>query len=196
MKVVSRRAACGSAAVIASCLTQRWRRCSNDSTPRPKSTLYHRLHTTMTRTWLCLRRPTLMMSTRLRQLMCSVARKPVDSLAVPQLIESLAHGQVWWADLDDAKVRPVVVLTRGRVASRLSRVLVAPVTSTIRGLPTEVVVGPAEGLRGGSVANLDNSQLIEVDRLLERCGSVQSHRWPEFCAAMQRVLGCGRGSRS
>ena len=48
----------------------------------------------------------------------------------------LGHGDVWWADLD--KVRPVVVLTRRRVASRLTRVLIAPVTTTVRGISTEV----------------------------------------------------------
>ncbi|MGH9005173.1 MAG: type II toxin-antitoxin system PemK/MazF family toxin, partial [Acidimicrobiia bacterium] len=56
----------------------------------------------------------------------------------------LGHGQVWWADLD--KVRPVVVLTRSRVASRLTRVLVAPITTTVRGLATEVALGPPEGV--------------------------------------------------
>ncbi|MGI8684818.1 MAG: type II toxin-antitoxin system PemK/MazF family toxin, partial [Acidimicrobiales bacterium] len=50
---------------------------------------------------------------------------------------------MWWADLD--KVRPVVVLTRQRVASRLARVLVAPITTTVRGLATEVPLGSTEG---------------------------------------------------
>jgi mRNA interferase MazF len=100
----------------------------------------------------------------------------------------LAHGQVWWADLD--KVRPVVILTRGRVAPLLSRVLVAPVTSTARGLATEVVVGTAEGVREGSVANLDNSQLIPVNTLVQRAGVVSSSRWSEFCEAMSNVMAC------
>ncbi len=104
----------------------------------------------------------------------------------------LGHGQVWWADLDDDKIRPVVVLTRARVADRLRRVLVAPVTSTVRDIPTEVVLGRAEGVRSGSVANLDNTQLLDVDRLLQQTGAVTSERWPLFCAAMQRVMGCPR----
>lgn len=69
-------------------------------------------------------------------------------------MSELGHAQVWWADLDE--VRPVVVLTRARVAPRLHRVLVAPVTTTVRGLATEVTVGAAEGVRDGSVASLDN----------------------------------------
>ena len=103
----------------------------------------------------------------------------------------VGHGQIWWADLDD-KIRPVVVLTRSNVADRLHNLLVAPVTSTIRGIPTEVSLGPSNGVRTGSVANLDNTQLIARDRLLERLGSVAMDDWPIFCTAMQRVMGCPR----
>ena len=100
----------------------------------------------------------------------------------------LGHAQVWWADLD--KVRPVVVLTRARVAPRLQRVLVAPITTTVRGLATEVALGPTEGVRDGSVANLDNVQLIPVDRLLRRAGRIARPRWMEFCRAMAKVMAC------
>ena len=99
----------------------------------------------------------------------------------------LGHGDVWWADID--KVRPVVVLTRRRVAARLTRVLVAPVTTTIRGIPTEVPLGPAEGLKP-SVASLDNIQLIPASALLQRIGAVTPTRWREFCRAMQAVMAC------
>jgi hypothetical protein len=50
----------------------------------------------------------------------------------------------------------------------------------------------AEGVRDGSVANLDNAQLLDVDRLLKRAGSVGPDRWPEFCAAMASVMACPR----
>lgn len=100
----------------------------------------------------------------------------------------VGHGQLWWADLD--KVRPVVVLTRQRVASHLVRVVVAPVTTTARGLATEVPVGTEEGVREGSVASLDNIQLLPVDRLLRRAGRVAPERWPEFCSAMAKVMAC------
>lgn len=103
-------------------------------------------------------------------------------------MEGLGHGQVWWADLD--KIRPVVVLTRARVAPRLTRVLVAPVTTTVRDLATEVTIGTTEGVREGSVANLDNAQLVPVDVLLRRAGTITSRRWPEFCRAMAKVMGC------
>lgn len=103
-------------------------------------------------------------------------------------MRGLGHGQVWWADLD--KVRPVLVLTRRSVAPQLRRVLVAPLTTTIRGLPTEVSLGPAEGVAEGSVASLDNTQLLPIDRLLRRAGRVPGPRWPEVCDAMAHTIGC------
>ena len=103
-------------------------------------------------------------------------------------MKDLGHAQVWWADLD--KVRPVVVLTRRRVAPQLHRVLVAPITTTVRGLATEVAVGLAEGVREGSAANLDNVQLVAVDRLLRQAGVVEADKWPEFCRAMAKVMSC------
>lgn len=103
-------------------------------------------------------------------------------------MKALAHGQIWWADLD--KIRPVMILTRARVADRLVRVLVAPVTTTVRDIATEVPLGPAEGMKAGSVANLDNLQLVAVEHLLRRAGSVPDRRWPEVCAAMAAVMAC------
>jgi mRNA interferase MazF len=105
-------------------------------------------------------------------------------------IPTLGHGQIWWADLSGEKIRPVVVLTRRRVAGRLQRVVVAPVTSTVRGIPSEVALGRTEGVQSGSVANLDNLQLVEVDALLGRMGTVAAARWYEFCAAVAFSMSC------
>lgn len=101
---------------------------------------------------------------------------------------TLGHGQVWWADLD--KVRPVLILTRARVADRLTRVVIAPITTTVRGIATEVALGPPEGVREGSAANLDNVQLLPVDLLLRRAGRVDPGRWHEVCSAMGAVIAC------
>ena len=106
----------------------------------------------------------------------------------PRSTGDLGHGEVWWADID--KIRPVVVLTRRRVASRLTRILVAPVTTAVRGLRTEVPLGQPEGLKPGCVANLDNIQLIPASTLLRRAGLVDPARWPELCGAMMSVMAC------
>ncbi|MDA8038724.1 MAG: type II toxin-antitoxin system PemK/MazF family toxin [Actinomycetota bacterium] len=103
-------------------------------------------------------------------------------------MNSLGHGQVWWADLE--KIRPVVVLTRARVAPLLQRVVVAPVTTVVRGLAIEVPLGPEEGVKEGSVANLDNIQLVPVDCLLRVAGRVSGDKWPQFCAAAAAMMAC------
>ena len=103
-------------------------------------------------------------------------------------MKGLGHGQVWWADLD--QIRPVVILTRARVAPLLARVLVAPITTTVRGLATEGSLGPDEGLDVDCVASLDNVQLLPVSVLVRPAGEVSVARWPEFCVAMAKVLSC------
>jgi mRNA interferase MazF len=105
-------------------------------------------------------------------------------------MNELGHGQIWWVDLPGDNLRPVVVLTRRRIAPRLSRVVVAPVTSSIRGIATEVSLGHREGLREGSVANLDNTMLVPTSVFLRQIGRVADSRWSEFCAAMNRVMAC------
>lgn len=103
-------------------------------------------------------------------------------------MRGLGHGQVWWADVN--KVRPVLVLTRSAVADRLHRVMVAPVTTTVRDIHVEVSLGPDEGVAEGSVANLDNVQLVPVAWLLQRAGTVARDRWPEVCTALSHAIGC------
>ena len=72
------------------------------------------------------------------------------------------------ASLD--KRRPVVVLTRELVRPHLRRVTVAPITSTVRGLSTEVPVGKRNGLEQESVVSCDNVTTIEVESLGEQIG--------------------------
>ena len=72
------------------------------------------------------------------------------------------------AQLDTA--RPVLVLTRELVRPHLSSVTVAPVTSTVRGLSTEVPLGPANGLEHDCVVTCDNVQTIPVSALGRQIG--------------------------
>lgn len=75
---------------------------------------------------------------------------------------------IYAARLD--KTRPVLILTREVVRPHLSRVTVAPITSTIRGLSTEVPVGPANGLDHTSVVSCDNIVTVPVSALGRRLG--------------------------
>lgn len=75
---------------------------------------------------------------------------------------------IQWATLD--KRRPVLVLTRELMVGRMSTVTVAPITSTIHGTATEVLVGRHNGLERDSAIKCDQVLSIPVDRLHERCG--------------------------
>ena len=98
------------------------------------------------------------------------------------------RGQVWLADLD--KRRPVVILTRDPLGRFLSSVIAAPVTSTVRGLSTEVPVGPEDGVPLPSVVNLDNTQLVAKDALVRRVGEVRSETLSAICRALSIAVGC------
>lgn len=73
-----------------------------------------------------------------------------------------------WAKLD--KRRPVLVLTRELMVGRMSTVTVAPITSTIHDISTEVLVGPHNGLDRESAIKCDQIVSIPINRLHERCG--------------------------
>ena len=105
-------------------------------------------------------------------------------------MNALGHGQIWWADVPDEKVRPVLVLTRSNVAPRLHHVLVAPITSTVRGLATEVVLHASEGVAEGCVASFDNARQLLATDLIRQAGAIGPARWPEVCRAMAAVLAC------
>jgi len=95
------------------------------------------------------------------------------------------RGDVWLARLD--KVRPVIVLTRDPMGRLLDSVIVAPVTSTVRGISTEVPVGPDDGIRHDSVANLDNVQLLARDRLQRRVGQARPTTLVALCKALALI---------
>jgi mRNA interferase MazF len=74
------------------------------------------------------------------------------------------------------KTRPVLILTREVVRPHLSRVTVAPITSTIHGLSTEVPVGPANGLDRASVVSCDNIVTVPVSALGRRLGFLHAEQ--------------------
>jgi mRNA interferase MazF len=83
------------------------------------------------------------------------------------------------------------VLTRADVIHLLRDVMVAPVSSTIRGLPSEVVVGVDEGLKHPSAVNLDRVQTIEKSRLERYVGRLSAGKQRELCRALVVATGCG-----
>ncbi|MDX1643636.1 MAG: type II toxin-antitoxin system PemK/MazF family toxin [Thermoanaerobaculia bacterium] len=88
------------------------------------------------------------------------------------------------------KRRPVLVLTRQEVIGLLSTVMVAPVTSTIRGAPSEVVVGPEHGLKHDSAVNLDHVQTVDRSRLGRYLGTLPPETMRRVCRALAVATGC------
>jgi len=88
------------------------------------------------------------------------------------------------------KNRPVVVLTRDTAIAYLSTVTVAPVTSAIRGVPSEVVLSEEDGMKAPCAVNLHNAVTVSQQRLGKRVAQLGSERMSEICAALRFSLGC------
>ena len=91
------------------------------------------------------------------------------------------------------KQRPVVVLTRESAVAYLSTVTVAPVTSTIRGVPSEVVLNEADGMKKPCAVNLHNLVTVSQQRLGRRVARLSEVRLSEICAAVRFSIGCDGG---
>ena len=104
-----------------------------------------------------------------------------------------ARGEVWWCELSDIGRRPVVVLSRDAAIPRLRRTLVAPCTTTIRGLPSEVALTPdLDPVPLTSAVNLDSVESVSIGVLVERLGRLSHDRMVEVCAALEVAVDCGR----
>lgn len=88
------------------------------------------------------------------------------------------------------KIRPVLVLTRERFIERLNSVLVAPVTTRVRGIPTEVELTEADGLPRRCAANFDNIFTLRRERLRSSIAQLPAARLEEVCRAYRFAAGC------
>jgi len=88
------------------------------------------------------------------------------------------------------KMRPVVVLTRAGAVRYLSTVTVAPITSTIRGVPSEVVLDERDGMKEPCAVNLHNAITVSKKRIGRRVTQLGIGRMGQICAAMRFALGC------
>ena len=107
------------------------------------------------------------------------------------MARSVNRGEIWlYRFTSPDKRRPVVVISRQDVIPLLHTVMVAPVTSTRRGAPSEVPVGVAEGLKHDSAINLDHVQTVERARLVSFVGSLDAARMRAVCRALAIATGC------
>lgn len=101
----------------------------------------------------------------------------------------MVRGEVWWATTPGGD-RPVLVLTRDPVADRIGAVVVAACTRTIRGLTSELPLGPSDGLPEACVAAFDNLHTLRRSALRRRITRLSDARMEEACAVLDRALGC------
>lgn len=107
------------------------------------------------------------------------------------MARAVNRGEIWmYSFRAPDKRRPVLVLSRQEVIGLLHTVMVAPITSAIRGAPGEVVVGTREGLKGHSAVNLDHIQTVERARLVGYVGSVLPETMRAVCHAVVLATGC------
>ena len=101
------------------------------------------------------------------------------------------RGELWWCELPDIGRRPVVVLSRDAAIPRLRRALVAPCTTTIRNIPSEVVLEPGDDpIPRRTAVNLDSVESVSLAVLVDRLGSLSSQRMRELCAALEVAVDC------
>jgi mRNA interferase MazF len=102
-----------------------------------------------------------------------------------------ARGEIWWCELAESGRRPVVVLSRDAAIPRLRRTLVGPCTTTIRGLPSEVLLEPGDDpVPRTSVVNLDSVESVSLGTLVERLGRLGDERMRQICDALEIAVAC------
>jgi mRNA interferase MazF len=109
-----------------------------------------------------------------------------------RLVSTLpARGEVWWCEMPEIGRRPVVVLSRDAVIPRHRRALIAPCTTTIRGLVSEVVLEPDDDpVPRRSAVNLDSVESVSIAILANRVGRLRDSRMREICAALAVAVDC------
>ena len=99
------------------------------------------------------------------------------------------QGEVWWAEGRD-KRRPVLVVTRTDVIAKLQRIVVAPVTRTVRGIPTEIALDERDGLREPCAASFDNLRHVPTRSLTSKLATTRLERRAEICRALSALADC------
>jgi mRNA interferase MazF len=120
-----------------------------------------------------------------------VGRPGVVPVGCRLVTELPARGDVWWCELAGVGRRPVVVLSRDAAIPRLRRTLIGPCTTTIRGIPSEVVLEPGDDpIPRTSAVNLDSVESVPVGALVDRLGRLSDDRMGQICRALEVAVVC------
>ncbi len=102
----------------------------------------------------------------------------------------VAQAEIWLMETPNQKRRPVLIVSRNEVIPFLNNVVVAPVTSTIRSIPTCVPVGSDEGIDHDSVATFDNLAAVPKSVLTTRLGELGVGGRRQICDALDALANC------
>lgn len=107
------------------------------------------------------------------------------------MARAINRGEIWlYRFKAPDKRRPVLILSRQEVIPLLHTVMVAPITSTRHGAPSEVPVGINDGLKHDSAVNLDHVQTVERARLVSFVGTLDAAKMGHVCRALAVATGC------
>lgn len=102
----------------------------------------------------------------------------------------VAQTELWLMETPNQKRRPVLVVSRDEAIPFLNNVVVAPITSTVRNIPTCIPVGPDEGIDHDSVATFDNLATVPKSVLTKRLGKLGAGGRRRICEALDAVADC------
>ena len=100
------------------------------------------------------------------------------------------RGEVWWAEMEDVGRRPFLVMTRSAAIPVLHNLLAAPVTRTVRSIPTELQLSPEDGMPTECAASFDNLRAVPKAFLVERLTTLDPVRLAEACRALRAAVDC------
>jgi mRNA interferase MazF len=100
------------------------------------------------------------------------------------------RGEVWWGEIEDVGRRPFLVMTRSAAIPVLHNLLAAPITRTVRNLPTELPLGPDDGMPIECAASFDNLRVVPKAYLVDRLCALDPMRLVEACNALRSAVDC------
>lgn len=105
-------------------------------------------------------------------------------------MSSPRRGEVWWGEVEDAGRRPFLVMTRSAAIPVLNSVLAAPVTRTIRNIPSELLLGPDDGMPTDCAASFDNLRVVPKSHLVGLVCTLDPIRMMAACRAIRAAVDC------
>lgn len=103
----------------------------------------------------------------------------------------MRRGEVWWAEHPEWGRRPALVMTRDEAIDSLNQVFVVLATTRIRGIPTEVELGPEDGMPRDCVLNADHTDTVAKGHLVERITALSPGKVAAVCVALSTATRCG-----